>query len=307
VRDIDLNNLKIKFSKREFSLKTTSILFLVPAFAFIAFSVYIPAIWNFILSFQEWDGFQKRNWIFFDNYIRAVQDPMFLKCTFNSVFLGLVVTIFAVVLGIALAAMIYKLGIVEGAINRLIIFMPVMLPMAIVSLLFSFIYNPEMGLLNQILNTIGLGSLSNAWLENLNTIMWCIAIVGIWKIVGLTMILCFAAMQMIPQSLLESSKIDGAGSILQFFRIIMPLIKPVIKLSVVFNIVMNFKSYDLVYVLTGGGPGSVSKIVPIYMIDSAFTFNEFGYSSSLGFLLTVVVMIIIFFFNRVLKGEQYEY
>ena len=293
--------------KKSFTKTITGILFLIPTLIFVAFSLFIPTIWNFILSFQEWDGFNDKKWVLFSNYIKAFQDDVLLKCLYNSVFLAVVTTLSSVVLGVILAGLIFRLGRVEGSIYRLIIFMPVMIPLAIIGLLFTFIYNPEMGLLNQFLVLIGLKGLTAAWLENQATIMWCIAIVGIWRITGLTMMLSFAGMQMIPVSLFESCKLDGAGYFRQFFSIMLPLVKPIIQLSTVFTLAISFKTYDLVFVMTKGGPAGFSKTIPLHMIDTSFGYNEFGYSSAMGFILTVIVMAIILLVNKFLGGEQYEF
>jgi raffinose/stachyose/melibiose transport system permease protein len=213
----------------------------------------------------------------------------------------------SVFLGLILAILIHRLGRREGAVYRLILFIPVMLPIAVIGLLFTFMYNPEMGLINQFLLTIGADSLTKAWLENKETVLIAISAVAIWRMLGLSMMLIFAGLQQIPNSLLESSKLDGANEFKQIIHIVLPLIKPVILLSIVFTLIMNFKTYDLVFVMTGGGPGTTSKTVPIYMVDTAFTYNEFGYSSAIGFLFTLLVVVLILLVNKLFKGDSYEY
>ncbi|NMO97676.1 carbohydrate ABC transporter permease [Paenibacillus lemnae] len=285
----------------------TGLLFLLPALTFILFSIFIPTVWNFLLSFQEWDGFQQYRWVGMANYVQAFEDRVTRNSLYNSIFIAVISTFFAVVIGIALAALIYRLGRKEGAVYRLILFMPSMLPIAIIGLLFTFMYNPEMGLVNAFLRAIGMDSFAKAWLENKDTVLWSIVIVGIWRIAGLTMMLCFAAIQNIPASLFESARLDGAGFMKQFFQLVLPLIKPIVQLSAVFTLVMQFKTYDLVFVMTQGGPGSASKTIPLHMIDTAFTYNEFGVSAAMGFILTVIVAIIILLTSRLLRGEYYEY
>jgi len=285
----------------------TGTIYIFPAMLFMSFSFLIPAVWNIILSFQSWDGFAQKKWVYADNYLDALRDKLLLKSFSNSFFLALFTTAVAVVLGVALAGLIYKLGRREGAVYRLILFLPAMIPMAIIGLLFSFVYNPEMGLVNQFLRLIGLEGLTNAWLENKNTVLLCIAVVGIWRILGLTMMLTFASLQSIPVTLLEASRLDGAGYGRQFFLILLPLVKPIIRLSVIFTLVISFRTYDLVYVMTGGGPANISKTVPLYMVDSAFKYGEFGYSSAMGFIMTIGVMLTIVVINRIMRGEQYEF
>jgi len=285
----------------------TIALFLLPAIGIMMFTLYIPFGWNAVLSFQEWNGFADPIFIGFDNFVKMFNDPTTMRSFGNSVFLALVSTGIAVVLGILLTAFVYKVSLKEGSFYRLIIFLPVMLPTAVIGLLFTFVFNPEMGLLNNLLRAIGLGQYATAWLENSNTVMWCLVAVNVWKISGLTMMLCYAAMQMLPESIFESSRIDGASYPRQFFSLILPLIKPTILMATVYSLVMNFKSYDLVFVMTRGGPGTVSQTVPIEMMKTAFNFNEFGYSAAMGLILCAIVMLVIVIVRRVLKGESYEY
>lgn len=203
--------------------------------------------------------------------------------------------------------MIYKLRKKEGAFIRLIFFTPIMLPTAIVGLLFTFVFSSDMGILNQLLKVAGLGGMTRAWLENKDTAMVCIAIVNGWKLFGVTMMLGYTAIQSIPDSLIESSYLDGAGYMKQIRHIILPLIKPTIQLAAIFSLTTAFRTYDLVWAMTMGGPGNLTTTVPIEMIKRSFVYNEFGYSAATGCILTIVVLIFIFITNKLLGGENYEY
>lgn len=281
--------------------------FMMPAYVFILFAFLIPGTWNIVLSFQEWDGFNEKKFVLFENYRKAFHDSLFLKSISNSVLIAVVSMLGAALLGLLLAMMIYRLGKKEGALYRLIIFMPAMIPVSIIGLLFTFIYNSDMGLLNQLLRTIGLENLMTAWLENSSTVLPCVMIVGVWRLIGMPMMLCYVALQAVPASLLEAGRIDGAGYFKQMFHIMLPLIKPTIALSMVFVLLNAFKTYDLVYVLTKGGPANASMTVPIYMQKTAFTYSKFSYSSTMGVLTAVVVIVIVVLTRRAMKGEAYEF
>jgi raffinose/stachyose/melibiose transport system permease protein len=274
---------------------------------FIFYAVYIPFGWNMVLSFQDWNGFSDPQWVGLKQYIAVFEDPIAMKSLANSVFIGLVSTIGSVITGIALAAFVYQVYRREGALYRLILFMPVMLPSAIVGLLFVFMFNAEMGLINNFLRVIGLKGLTKAWLENKNTVMWCLVFVNIWKMSGLTMMLSFAAMQILPMSIFESSKLDGASVPHQFFHLILPLIRPTILLSAVYSLAVNFKCYDIVWIMTKGGPGTTSHVTPIYMIKTGFRFGKFGFSAAQGMVLAVVIIALVVIVKRVFRGEKYEY
>lgn len=283
------------------------LLFLMPAIFFMLFSVYVPFGWNAMLSFQEWNGFKPAEWTGFDNFAQMFKDPVAMQSLWNSVLIAVFSTLGAVILGLLLAAFMYKVSNKEGAIYRLIIFLPVMLPTAVVGLLFTFVFNPEMGLLNNLLSTVGLESWTHIWLQEKGTVLACIIAVNMWKMSGLTMMLSYASMKMLPGSIFESSRLEGANYFHQYTRLILPLIKPTILMSAVYSLAVNFKSYDIVFVLTGGGPGTMSHTVPINMVKTAFNFSEFGYAAAMGMVLALVVMIVVAIVNRILKGENYEY
>lgn len=293
--------------KRKRDKLLLSVGFLLPAYVFVFFAFLIPGIWNIVLSFQEWDGFHEKEFVFLDNYRKAFGDALFLRSLKNSVMIAVITMIGATLLGLFLAMMIYRLGKKEGAFYRLIIFMPSMIPVSIIGLLFTFIFNSDMGLLNQLLRLIGLENLTTAWLENSATVLWCIIFVGIWRLLGMPMMLCFVALQEVPSSLLEAGKMDGATYRQQMTHILLPLIRPTIGLSMIFVLLNAFKTYDLVYVLTKGGPANLSMTVPIYMQKTAFTYSKFSYSSTMGVLMAVVVIAVVLVTKRVMKGESYEF
>jgi raffinose/stachyose/melibiose transport system permease protein len=295
-------------ASRRLKTRTTlmGVAFLAPAFILMTYSNFIPAIWNFILSFQT-GGFEDLQWTGVQNYVTAIGDSVFLRSLWNSTFIAVVTTSFAVVFGVALALMIYQLGPFEGAFYRLVIFMPTMLPLAITGLMFVFVFNQESGILNNFLRLIGLGSLTQAWLSKPPLNLYAICVVGIWRIVGLPMIFTYAALQSIPVSLLEASKLDGATYLDDVRLVLLPLLKPIIATATIFTFIINYKAFDLVYVLTRGGPGNTSRVVPINIVETAFTFNQFGYAASMGVIMTLVVLVLSGVINRVLRSEVYEY
>jgi raffinose/stachyose/melibiose transport system permease protein len=260
-------------------------LFLLPTFVLMMYTSIIPTIWNLILSFQN-------------------------STLFTSQFAGVanyLTTFFSTVIGVALALLIFQLGSKEGAFYRLCIFLPFMLPTSIVGLMFIFIYDKQIGLLNNILTLIGLGGLTQSWLAQPPLNLFAICVVAIWKTVGLPMILTSAGLQSIPSSYLEAAKIDGAGILRQIFSLMLPLVKPIIAIAVTFSLILNFKSFDLVYVLTRGGPGNSTFVVPIDILQTAFTDGEFGYAAAFGITLALVILSVNAVSSRIMKSERYEY
>jgi len=284
------------------------ILFLLPALVAIFFSTLFPFVFNVALSFVKWDGFRKIKWVFLDNYKEIFKiSSHFPDSMVHTVYLAILTTVLTVVNGLILALIIYKLGKKEGLFARLIIFMPSMMSFAVIALLFKFILNDQTGPLNNFLRAVGLGKFALVWLSERHLVIPIMAIVSAWRGSGSIMILFYAALQMIPSSLLESSKLDGATYMTQIRYILVPLISPIIKLQTVMTLIGAFKSYDIVRVMTNGGPGMDSYTVPLLMLDTGFQYREFGLAAAMGCILTLAILLVIGILNRTLKGESYEY
>lgn len=297
----------MKKSKKLNTRRVTGFVFLIPALLFILYATVVPFAWNLVLSFQKWDGFGSITFRGIQNYMTVFKDPAILKSIGNSIYYALASTAGGILVGLLLATLVFKLAGKEGSFFRLVLFSPAMLPTAVVGLMFTFFYNPEMGLLNNFLKLIGLESLNHVWLQNKSTAMICIIFVAVWKCAGQVMLLCFASMQTIPGSLYESAMLDGASYWKQIRYITLPLIKPMILLATINTLGTQYKSYDLIYTMTQGGPGTLTTTVPINMTKMAFSYGKFGESAATGVIFTIVVMASILLAKRFLRGEEYEF
>jgi ABC-type sugar transport systems, permease components len=284
------------------------ILFLLPAIVVISFSTLFPFLFNIALSFVKWDGYKKIKWVFMDNYGKLLKASSHFSATLlHTAYLAVLTTVLSIVGGLILAVIIYKLGKKEGMFARLIVFMPSMMSFAIVALLFTFIFNDQLGPINNFLRSVGLSKYALAWLSERHLVIPIMASVSAWRGAGAIMILFYAALQMLPMSFLESSKLDGAGYVTQLRYIILPLLGPIIKLQTVLCLMGAFKSYDIVRVMTNGGPGMDSYTVPLLMLDTGFQYREFGLAAAMGCVLTLVILVAINILNKTFKGESYEY
>ncbi|WP_343250362.1 sugar ABC transporter permease [Diplocloster hominis] len=295
-------------NKQDKRIIRTGFLFLLPALLAVSFSTLFPFLFNIILSFFHWDGYKKINWVAGGNYRELFTSNIsFLHILGNSVYLAVLTTILTVVSGVVMALVLYNLKQRAGKISTLILFLPAMMPFTIVALLFTFLLNNQMGPINSFLREIGLDSLALAWLSNRRTVIPVMAAVSAWRYAGSTMILCFAALQNIPNDLMEAAQLDGAGYINRLRKIILPLIAPMIKLQVVLTLMGAFKSYDVVRVMTNGGPGIASYTVSMLMLDTGFNYREYGLAASMGCILTAVILISIFVINKLFRSESYEF
>ena len=183
---------KTKRMTLEHQYRAAGFAFLAPAvIIYIIFAVY-PFFDSLILSFQKWNGFSARQFVALDNYIKAFNDKTFLLAIRNSVYLGVTSSIISVVVGVLMAWLLLYVGRKWGGIFRTILFSPSMIPAVITGLVFAFVFEPDIGILNSLLHSVGLDALTKAWLTNKGTALNCILFVSAWKQVGLTMVLCFA-------------------------------------------------------------------------------------------------------------------
>ena len=282
------------------------LIFLLPAVVIYLIFAVIPFFDSLILSFHEWNGFSPREFVGLDNYIAAFKDSTFRKAIWNSVYLGVVSSVISVVVGVLMAWMMLYVGRRWGAFFRTILFSPSMIPAVITALIFAFVYEPDIGILNNLLGAIGLESLQTAWLTNQGTALNCILFVSAWKQVGLTMVLCFAGMQGINLSLIESARLDGASDFQIFRKIILPLIMPFVQLSAIFALMSGLKIYDTVVALTNGGPAKSTTVMPLWILQNSFSFNKYGYGAAMSMIFVLIVLIGMILVKRIVRGDSYE-
>ncbi|MBY0034318.1 sugar ABC transporter permease [Bacillus velezensis] len=282
-------------------------LFLAPALIFLLF-VYIPIIENVFFSLFEWSSFQpEKTFIGLKNYIDLFQDPVFFTALRNNVLYAVISLICQVGGGLILAAVLEdKLLRKWSPFFRTVFFLPVVISMTVIALLFDFIYNPEIGLLNQLLEAVGLDELTRAWLGDENTAMLSVIFVSQWQSVGYIAMLYIVSIQSIPAELYESAQLDGAGKIQQFFHITVPQTKEMSFVAVVMTLTGAFTVFNEPYILTGGGPGNASEVLSTFLYKSAFTKDMMGYASAIAtvvLLLTLALSLIQMKFFKTGKEE----
>ncbi|AHZ17252.1 carbohydrate ABC transporter permease [Bacillus velezensis] len=282
-------------------------LFLAPALIFLLF-VYIPIIENVFFSLFEWSSFQpEKTFIGLKNYIDLFHDPVFFTALRNNVLYAVISLICQVGGGLILAAVLEdKLLRKWSPFFRTVFFLPVVISMTVIALLFDFIYNPEIGLLNQLLEAVGLDELTRAWLGDENTAMLSVIFVSQWQSVGYIAMLYIVSIQSIPAELYESAQLDGAGKIQQFFHITVPQTKEMSFVAVVMTLTGAFTVFNEPYILTGGGPGNASEVLSTFLYKSAFTKDMMGYASAIAtvvLLLTLALSLIQMKFFKTGKEE----
>jgi ABC-type sugar transport system permease subunit len=278
-------------------------LFILPAAAMLIVFLYYPVIGALDISLNEWSGMGSRKFVGLANYANALRDRTFwhsLRLTFLWVLLSTVVLPIG---GLVLAVLIEyttKARFMAG-LYRTILFMPMMMSLVAVGLLWSLIFNPTMGLLNALLVRMHLMDPMAPMnlLGRANTAIFAVFIPAVWQWSGFGMVITSAAMMNIPQELLEAAAVDGAGKAKQFFRIILPLLLPTIFTCAMLHLIGGFKAFDLIYTMTAGGPGDATMVSALYMFRQAFIDHKFGYATAIAAVLFLLIFVFTYVFNRI--------
>ncbi len=279
---------------------------MLPLVILMVVFVFTPEIGTIVLSFSDWKGIGALKPHGIANFVQLVNDKIFLQSLVNTVRVGAISAVIALVIGLAVAISLQSVSATESVLYRTMLFIPVILPLTIVGLLFEFVFNLETGILNQLLRVVGLGSVARAWLSEPKVAIWSITFVEIWKNAGLPMLMIYASLITIPPSIYEAAHIDGASRLQMIYRISLPLTKPVIKMTLIYLFILGFRTYDLIYIMTKGGPGRLTTTVPIWMVETAYNFNDFGYAASMGVSLAIVILLIVGVSAFALRGDSYE-
>ncbi|EFM12381.1 binding-protein-dependent transport systems inner membrane component [Paenibacillus curdlanolyticus YK9] len=290
---------------RVMSNKKMIALYVLPAFMLILALIYIPIVLTGYYGLMRWDGIGAMAFIGLDNYSRLVQDADFWQSAYHSFLLALFSA--ASLIGYLAIALVLS-GDVKGAnLLRKIYLVPMLLSSVAIAQLWLKIYHPTSGVLNSFLTSIG-GSGSVEWLSNTKIVLLAIFIPIIWQYAGFYILIYYAALKNIPSSLIEAARIDGANPWQIAFRVKIPLIANVAKVTVVLAIVGSLKYFDLIYVMTDGGPNGASEVMASYMYHQAFRSFDFGYGSAIGFFLLLICLVITWLIRKLTaSGDDIQY
>jgi len=270
----------------------TIIAFVLPALVLFCVFVPSPILLAAYASFFYWNGFCRlpTDFVGLDNFTRLLQDKIFIGDLGRALLLVVLSLVVQLPLSLGLALLLNR-KMRGRSVYRLLFFAPYVLSEVIAAVLFSLILSPERGLANAVLETVGLEELASTWLADPDTVMFSVFIVMTWKYFGFHMIIYLAGRQGIPNEVLEAAAIDGASPWQIFRRVTLPLLGPTIRISVFLSVIGTIQLFDLVYVLTGGGPVHASETMAITMYEYGFERYQVGYASAISvamFLLSLV-------------------
>lgn len=271
-----------------------ALLFCLPGLLILAVFVYFPLIENIIYSFQSFSlSSSSKTFVGLNNYKELFSDPVIWQSFKNNVLYAVVSVVMQVFFGLILAAFLEdKVFRRSESFFQTVFFIPTLLSLTVVCLLFEFVYNPQMGLLNSFLEAIGLDSLTRIWLGNRDTAMLSIIAVSQWQSFGYVTMLFIVAIQKIPSDLYEAAIVDGAGKIRRFFTITCPMVKQMFFVTMVLTVSGAFTVFNEPYILTGGGPGTATMVLSLHMYQTGFVMNRMGYASTIAMLIFVITAVL---------------
>lgn len=280
-------------------------LYIAPALLLVSVLVFIPLILSGYYGLMQWDGIGAKTFIGLENYINGIQDGKFWSSAYHSFLLALFSTLS---LALYLLVSVILASKIKGAdLLRKIYLIPMLLSSVAIAQLWIKVYNPSNGILNTFLRAIGIENPPN-WLADPAIVLFAIFIPILWQYAGFYILIYYAALKNIPESLIEAARIDGATPFQIATRIKLPLIKEVVSVTIVLAIVGSLKYFDLIYVMTAGGPNGASEVMASYMYKLAFNSYNFGYGSAIGFLLLIITMIVTVIVRKVTATkERIEY
>lgn len=255
---------------------------ILPAFLFLVLLSALPLFNLLALSFAEvtWEGGEShRTWVGFDNYIALASDSLFKAGILNTIILVIVATTVQVTLGLMLALVCSRLGRRSRAYRTLFL-LPILIPGIIIGAIWRLMYNYQFGVVNQILDLIGLGPVD--WLGSSSLALMSVIIVDVWHWTPFSFLLLLAAVEALPKDVSEAAQIDGASKWKEFRRISLPLLWPAIFTTFVFRAIIAFKVFDEVYLLTGGGPGTATEVISFTIYQRFFIQDNPGYGSAMS-------------------------
>jgi multiple sugar transport system permease protein len=278
--------------RRRFRKALPAYLFILPGMAlFLTWTLY-PLIYAFVMSFAEWNLIKPSRFVGLENYRRALDDPIFWTALKNTVFYTVVTVPGQMILGLAVALLL-DAPLRARAVFRTLYYIPVVTSWVVVSLVFSYLYNSQAGLINWVLHDgLGVTSKNINWLGDPFWAKLAIASLGIWKGVGWTMVIFLAGLQSIPADLYEAAAVDGAGGWRRLRDVTIPLLRQTTLFVLVLLTIGGFQVFISVYVMTGGAPVHRTDVMLTYMYSNAFEFLDLGYGAALSYLLAAMVFIL---------------
>ena len=261
------------------------LVFVLPSVLGTLIFIVIPVICSFGLSFTRWDLLNPVRFVGLENYKTVLTEPLFLKILLNTVVFALATSVFGVIIPLILSEILNS-KIRGSEFFKTAYFLPFITPMIVIGIVWQWIFDPNIGFLNRILH------MHLNWLYDANLAMPALISVSVWKLIGYNMVIFLSALSGISESLFEAGKIDGANSFQIFKNITVPLLSPTIFFVVIITAINSFQVFDLIYLMTEGGPDDSTNVLVYAIYKNAFEYFNVGKASALAYVLFVIILLL---------------
>jgi len=279
-------------------------LYILPGLAvFVAF-VLAPLVHAGWISLFQWDGITAGEWVAFDNYKAVVTDPQLRSAFLHALVLLIFYSFLPIVIGLLLAAAMSRAPVRGLAGFRTILFLPQVIALVVVAVMWRMIYAPDGGLINGALSAVGLGSLQQNWLGSFNLALPAVGLVGTWVMYGLAMVLFTAGVQKIPQSLYDAARVDGAGPVREFFAVTLPGLRNELAVAMSLSVITALRAFDIIFVTTKGGPGNATTVPSLLIYQRAFITGEVGSAAAIGAIMGAIILLLSVVITRVVEERR---
>lgn len=279
-------------------------LYILPAFAVYAVFVLVPFGHSILLSLFDYDGITPGTWVGPANYTELFADSQARAAFLHALILLLFYAVLPVAIGLLLAASLSRTRVRGLAWFRTVLFLPQIIPLVVVAVMWRYIYSPGSGPLNEGLRSIGLSGLARPWLGDFSSALPSVGIIGTWVQYGLCMVLFIAGVQKIPNSLFDAARVDGAGPFHEFLAVTLPNLRNEIAVALTLTIIASLRNFDLIYLTTQGGPGNATSVPAFEVYNQAFEVGRVGFASAIGVTLAFVIFAISYGINRIAETRS---
>jgi len=304
---VSIENTKTGVSRKEGSrparLAPNYWPFVIPALVVISAVIVFPWVFTLWMSVHRWTLGQEQSFIGFDNYIRLASDVRFWESLWHT----LVYTVLAVVAPLflgTLAELVFDAQFPLRGFLRGVFVMPMMATPVAIALVWTMMFHPQLGVLNYLLSFIHIGPLE--WIYNQSTVIPSLVLVETWQWTPLVMLIVLGGLAAVPREPYESAEIDGANAWQKFRYLTMPMIAPFLMIAVIIRSIDAVKSFDIIYAMTQGGPGTASETINIYLYNTAFSYYDIGYGSAMAVVFFIIIVALSFVLLMVRQRAQWN-
>ena len=278
-------------------------LYSLPALVIVGGFVLLPLVVGVVLSFFQWDGINQPVWHGVDAYVSVLTSPALRDTLIHAFILIGFYGLLPISIGLLLASVVRRSQVRGLSLYRIAIFLPVVVPTVASAVVWRWLYE-DAGPINATLRDVGLNGFAIQWLGDFTWTLGAVGLVGTWASFGLCTVLFISGIQRIPEELYDAAKVDGAGAVREFFAVTLPALRGEIAVALTLTAVVALRGFDLVYVLTRGGPASTSMVPGVAIYIMAFERGQIGNATALGVCLAVVVAIVVFGLRYVAEGDR---